>query len=168
MLNEANNSGRNITDFDFNDPATRERLQLWLDTAIHKIIRGNDLTKPDLLKIKELLTIIQQKEKYKVPYRRGERKPTLTRDEQLVCWYRVTLESQLKMRATEAKKATAERFLISQKLVETYCTRHRKGIERMIEKFGYDEYSYTYMQHLFLYKKGKEQLLTEFLAKYHF
>lgn len=161
------NDGRRVTDFDFNDPATRPRLQLWLDLTISKINREENLTKHDFLKLKELLRIIQQKEAYKVPYGRGERKPNLVRDEKLVCWYRVTLEMQLGMKATEAKKATAERFLISEKLVESYCTRHRKGIERMIEKFDYDEVSYSYIEHLSFYKRGEERLLKDFLAKYY-
>jgi hypothetical protein len=167
MLTEANNSGRNITDFDFYDPATRERLQSWLDIAVHRLTTGENLTESDLQKVKELLKIIQKKEQYKVPYRRGERKPILLkRNEQIICWYRVTLEMHLGMQATEAKKATAERFGISLKSVEAYCTEHRKTIEHMIEKHGYDEVSYPYIEHLSWFKRGKEVLLKGFLAKY--
>lgn len=167
MLTNANNSGRNLTDFDFDDPATRERLYLWLDIVTARIARGETLKKPDSDKLIELLNIINKEGSYKIPYRKGERKPLmLKRDEQLVCWYRMTLERELGMRATDSKKATAERFRISQKLVEAHCTRHRKGLDRMIEKFGHDEISYPYIEHLLSYKKGTEVLLKRFLAKY--
>lgn len=167
MLKKAKDAGRNLTDFDFDNPATRERLQLWLDVVTTKISRGDGLTKPESDKLLELLKIIHKKGAYKIPYNRGERKPLmLKRDEQLVCWYRITLERELEMRATDSKKATAERFGISQKLVEAHCTRHRKGIDRMIEKFGYDEVSLPYIEHLLRYKKRTEKLLAGFLAKY--
>lgn len=167
MLTNANFSDRNLTDFDFHDLATRERLYLWLDVVTAKIARSDNLRKPESEKLVELLKIIHKDGKYKIPYKKGERKPLmLKRDEQLVCWYRITLETQLEMRATDSKKATAERFGISQKLVEAHCTRHRKGIDRMIEKFGYDEVSLPYIEHLLRYKKGTEKLLTGFLAKY--
>lgn len=167
MLTDANNSGRNVTDFDFHDPATRERMQIWLDIVTAKIALGDNLTKPESEKLLELLKIIHKNGEYKIPYKVGERKPIiLKRNQQIICWYRITLETQLGMRATDSKKATAERFGISIKSVESFCTEHRKGIESMIEKFGYDEASYPYIDYMLRYKQETETLLKGFLAKY--
>ncbi len=164
-----------ITDFDFNDPATRERLKRWLMATIVRIEARQGITEPDLLKMAELLKLLYEKEEYKIPYGRGQRKTHSSaagtvvsniRDEQLICWYRITLETELNKSATEAKEATAQRFLVSEKTVEKYCTRHRKLIEHMIEKYGYDEISYSYIEHLSIWRKGKEALLVDFLKKY--
>lgn len=159
MLTNANFSGRNLTDFDFHDPATRERMEAWMIHTVGTIRDDKVPTKADLSKMSELLSIILKHEIYKVPYDRKKSIPK--RHQRLICWYCIALETEKNMGAMIAKKEAADRFIIGEKSVQRYCTRHRKDIERMIEKFGYDEVSSGFRDHLTLYKKHREKHLLD-------
>jgi hypothetical protein len=151
MLTNANFSGQNLTDFDFHDPATRERLQLWMDLTMHKISVGENLKKPDLLKIAELLKIIQEKSEYKIPRKRGEKKKAEPSFQKLVYYYQAKLEREGSS-ATEAIEQSASRFAIPFKTAQRYRDTHKKAIDLMIEKFGFDEIAEHYEFHLSLMK----------------
>lgn len=152
MLNEANNSGRNITDFDFNDPATRERLQLWMSSTIHKLNRGGEmLTKPDFLKLSELLSIIQDEDEYKIPRKRGEKKKAEPSFARLVYYYQLKME-RTGSSATQAIEQSAQRFIIPFATAKRHRDTYKKSVDKMIEKFGFDEIAEGYERHLSLMK----------------
>lgn len=158
MSGQNKNLGENITEFDFKDPLTTERMQSWMSHTIGKIKHEQNLTCNDLLKITELLKILLKDEQYKVPHK--SKKPSLPRHERLVCWYCIALETEKGMKKMQAKKEAANRFLISEKYVQTFCTRHRRDIENMIEKFGYEDISSGYRTHLAMFKNHREQHFT--------
>ena len=152
---------RDITYFDFNSPETRERLELWLSHTRSMIKMKCALSEKDLEKISELFLILEKKGTYTIPRKRGERHVPTKSYEKLVCWYRVALETQKGMSATQAKKETAERFLVSLKTIEAYSTKHRDTIERFINKVGFEDSFDTYGRFLPFFKGKREKHFIE-------
>ena len=146
---------REPTYFEFNNPETRKRLEFWLSITKTKIDLGENLSAKDLQKISELLGILIKKSMYKIPRKVGEKKSIPESYEQLICWYRIHLENRKGMTPTESKKEAANVFSISEKSIESYSTKHKKNLEKVIQEKGCDEVEsgFKYMISRLNYKK---------------
>lgn len=151
MLTNANFLGENITDFDFKNPETRERLELWLSHTRSKIRADIPLSEKDLEKISEFFCIIEREGKYKIPRKKGEKKKAEPSFQKLVYYYQAKLEREGSS-ATEAIEQSASRFVIPFKTAQRYRDTHKKAVDLMIEKFGFDEIAEHYEFHLSLMK----------------
>lgn len=147
-----------MRDFDFENKEHQRRVEIWLEHTLHSINTQQKLTPKDLKKTSELLFIIRDKRKYKIPIASGKRKK---QDENFImlCAYLVFKSTQQGATTHAAIKQTAETLCRGEKTIEKYYYAHKKKFEKWVERGEFDGFSKGFERHFDVLKEIKSSPL---------